>query len=429
MQGPKSSALSPNAPRSRSGPASEGRAARRAGWAAACAVACSGAWAQNDPNPYYIGITAGVARNTNINNVADGPGDTSYSTGLVAGVDQRIGRQRVYGSANVSYNRYNTFTQLDNTSYGLNLALDWQTVGDLSGSVSLGASQGLANLDNNLLEQTSGRNLVRTESIGTRANWGGNGTLTVGGGYGYSKTHYTQATLLAGDSNSQTADIGVYFHPGQTLALGTALRYTRSETDHAYVQSDGSYGSNTTNGRNIDLSVQWTPTALSSANARISWTNQSNSDGAQGYSGLTGGLGFTYAATGKLSFTGNYSRDAATNGTFYNTFTGSTTGQQTGGLASNNSVSNGFSVGANYSATAKVSVLANASYRRASQADGSGGNYRDAYTDYSLGARWAIRRFWTLGCNLSRAERRLTGTIADSYNGNIYSCSTQVTLQ
>ena len=428
MPGPKFSAKSPTA-----GPGAPSTALRRrARVAAACAFACTGAWAQDGPNPYYIGLSGGVTHNTNINSVPNGPGDTDVSAGLVGGFDQLISRQHVYGSGNVSYNRYRKFSTLDNTSYGLNAGLDWQTINDLSGTVSVTASQGLANLQNNLLQQTSGRNLVRGEGFGGRVNWGGNGKLTLGGGYGYSQTHYTTPTLLAGDSNTKTADIGIYLHPGETLTLGTAFRYTRSTTDRAFLLADGTYLSAQTNGRNLDLTASWHPTALSGVNARISRTSQSVSSGGQGFSGLTGELAANYAATGKLSFTGAFSRDASTNGTFYNTFTGTTTTQPTVGLAGSSAVSNTGTVGATYAATAKVSVVAGASYRRTTQGNGSGvvnGDYRDAYTTYSLTANWAIRRFWSAGCSVSRAERRLAGSFNADYNGNIYSCSTQVTLR
>ncbi len=409
--------------------ARRGRGARRVGWAAACAVGCTGVWAQNDPNPYYIGLSETITHNTNINNVADGPSDTSSGTGIVGGFNQSFGRQRVYGSGNITFNRYREFTQLNNTSYGLNAGLDWQTIGDLSGTVNGSVSQGLANLQNNLLQQTQGRNLVRNEQIGTRANWGGNGRITIGGGYGYSRTHYSTPTLLASDSTNQTTDIGAYYHPGETLTLGTALRYTRGESDRAFQLLDGTFVDSRTNGRNIDLSASWRPTAQTGANARVSFTNQDNAAGGEGFSGLTGELGFTYMPTGKVSFNGSLNRDASTNGDFYNTFNG-TTNQPTVGLASSSAVSNSVSLGATYLATAKISVTAGASYRRTTQDNNAiVAGYRDTYKNYSLAANWSIRRFWSLGCSVGRVDRSLSGTFNDSYTGNIFSCSTQITLQ
>ena len=282
------------------------------------------------------------------------------------------------------------------------------------------------------MQTTSDRNLVRTETVGTRASWGGDAAVTVAAGFGYSKTSYSSPSLQAGDSTNKSADLGTYYHPGSTLTLGVALRYTRGDSDRAFLLSDGTYLANRTSGRNIDLSLNWRPTVQTGANARLSWTHQSSVGGGDGYSGLTGALGFTYMPTGKLSFTGQFSRDASTNGSFYNTFTGTTTTQPTVGLASNSSVSNSFSVGATYSATAKISATAGAQYRRSTQADSGNAlvdGYRDELKSYSLGINWAIRRFWSLGCTASRVDRRLSGAFSDSYNGNTYSCSTQVTLR
>ena len=79
------------------------------------------------------------------------------------------------------------------------------------------------------------------------------------------------------------------------------------------------FAPNSTNGRNLDLSVDWQSTAQTGVNARLSFTRQTNS-GAEGqdFSGLTGSVSARYAPTAKVSLNAAYTRDAGTNGSFFN---------------------------------------------------------------------------------------------------------------
>lgn len=406
---------------------------------AVLALGAAGFARADDPNPYYIGLTEAVTHDTNINRVAGGPSDTFWSTGLVGGVDQGIGRQRVYGSGNVTLNRYNDQTALNNTSYALNAGLDWQTIERLSGTLLTRLNQSLASQSNTLLQTTSSDNLVKSQMYAARVAWGANATVAFQGGYSHNKTSYSTTSFLASGTVDQSADIGAYFQPGTTLTLGTALRYTRSNSQQAYVLADGTTVDNRTNGRNIDLSLNWRPTPRSGANARLSFTRQSNSaaNGA-GFSGLTGGLGFSYAPTGKLTLNGQLSHDASTNSNAYDnapfgqSINGTTITVQQSGLAANSTVSNSASLQANYSATAKVGITASVQYSRSRQ-DQSGGtavpNYKDELTSGSLGATWSIRRYWSLGCSVSHIKRQLTGSFLNDYTATVYGCSTQLTLQ
>ena len=107
---------------------------------------CGGA-ALAQRSPYYLGVSQALSYESNLYRLGDGQvlpahlskSDTLSGTSLVAGIDQTISRQRVYGSANLRANRYANNKSLDNQSYGLNLALDWATVNNLSGTLSTSA--------------------------------------------------------------------------------------------------------------------------------------------------------------------------------------------------------------------------------------------------------------------------------------------------
>ena len=108
---------------------------------------CAAATAQS--SPYYVGLSLGLLQDSNLFRSRDGaalpPGlsrsDTVITTSLLAGVDQPIGRQRVFGTLSLNDNRYANNDYLSYPGYGLNAGVDWSTVERVSGTVSMRANQ------------------------------------------------------------------------------------------------------------------------------------------------------------------------------------------------------------------------------------------------------------------------------------------------
>lgn len=402
--------------------------------AALAALASCGAWAE-DPSPYYIGVSQSLTRDSNVNRLSDsvvdpqGRSDTYSSTGLLGGFDQPIGRQRFHGTADLRYNRYQNHDSLNNTSYGLNAGWDWATLYNISGGVSVAANQSLAQLNGNTAAPTTSRNLVKTDQVAANVAWGGTGLLSIQGGYTHSRVRFSDQSAGSNDSSGDTGSIGGYYNISPDLTTGVALRLTRTDTAL----------SGSSDGRNIDLSVNWRYTVQTGVNARLSFTRQSNAGGgSQDFSGLTGSIAANYAPTGKLAFSLSYNRDAGTNGTFFNApvSTGTTT-TVTPLLFENSQVTDSIALGATYSATAKISVTAGYQYRKsritnntaAGNASVGGGSYDDKLQTASLGASWAIARPWQLSCNLSHEKRDASSAASLTYTANVVNCAAQFTFR
>jgi len=427
----------------------------------AAAASCA-AWA-DEPSPYYLGVTQSFTHDSNVTGTADGPSDSYSSTGLTAGFDQPIGRQRLHASANVHYNRYRSLTELNNTSYGASGGWDWATIAQLSGNVSASANQGLASQGTTagLVNTTSERNLVKTDQISTSVLWGG-AIVGLRGAYSHSRVRYSAPSYFFAESSADAGSTGIFYRLGPDIKLGTDVRLTRTVSPHAVftpaagldptdpnvIADPTNYSSNTVNGRNIDLTADWAVTPLSGINARLSWTRQSNSSAGSDldFSGLTGALAVRYAATGKLTFGAAFSRDAGANSSFFNvpsttsTSSGSgttgTTATTTTVLSQNTQTTNSYSLTAGYAATAKIRVNAAAQWARAKVLDAaliSGtttvSEGSDASHTYSLGIDYTPARNWQLGCRVSHMSRTLTGTSGTAYSNNSTSCSAQFTLQ
>ncbi|MBC7734575.1 MAG: hypothetical protein H7306_22215, partial [Bacteriovorax sp.] len=180
--------------------------------AAALAAASAGAWA-DEPSPYYIGVTASLAHDSNVYRTPNGRGDTYGGVGLVGGFDQAINRQRIFADLNVHDNKYAREKTLDNISYGLNAGWDWATIERLSGGVTLGATQGLASYNNNSTSTpNTARDLLKTGRLGARALWGGDSALNLTGAYGYNQSSYSAS--IASDSEQHTGSLGASYRVG-----------------------------------------------------------------------------------------------------------------------------------------------------------------------------------------------------------------------
>ena len=410
------------------------------------ALVAMSAHAQEEPSPYFIGLRQVLTHDSNVFRINDGPSDSYSTTSLLGGFDQKISRQRVYLNANVGRNLYRNETELNNTSYGVNTGWDWQTIEKLSGTLSAGLNRALASQTDSSTIPQNVSNKVTTQHYGATARWGGDSILTLEGAYAHNKVAYSETPIS--DSDGDTGSIGLYYRAGAALRLGTALRYSRTETQSGATLPDGTLAPNTETGKYLDLLADWQPTSQTSLNTRVSWARQSNSQiDSRDFSGLTGSLLATYAPTAKVSLNASLSRDAGVNGTFFTltpttpTTPGTPAPTPVRGLSESSQITNSASLGATYAATSKISVTATGHWRHAKLVDTApvaGTTTLATYERsdnsrlYSLGLTYAISRGWDLGCSYSYSSRDLDASPIStgvSYTANVASCYAQFMLR
>jgi len=394
---------------------------------AALAIAATGA-AVAEPNPYYIGVSALVGHDSNLFRVADGvthTPDLYYSVGLLGGIDQPFGRQRFYANGTVRSNRYQDITVLNNTSSGLNIGLDWETIERLSGNLGLSYNESLANYGNlSDTQQLTKKNVEKTGQVFARVQYGLVSLLSLEGTLAHNQIEYSAAEYAYAKSTQDGGSIGLKYRPSGLLTLGTALRATRGRYPN---QTQANGEAQTFNRRDLDLTAKWAATGQSTVDALLSLTKQTDASVAQrDFSGATGALTWVYLPTGKLTFNTNIIRDTGLASSFYN-FSG---GQATG-VGNNSQVTTALNLRADYAATAKIKLIA--ALRLAERklidtftaVEGS-----DRTRNLSLGASWAPTRNWLIGCNVGR-EVRDSSAVAVSYPYGVRTanCSAQFTLQ
>jgi hypothetical protein len=396
----------------------------------------------SDPNPYYLGVSQAITHDSNVTRSPNGPSDTYSSTSLLGGFDQPIGRQRLFANGSVSVNRYMDQDQLNNTSYSLSGGLDWQTVGDLSGSLNAGVGRFLSAPAASSLVPTTNRNVGDTKNFNALARWGGAGRLSVEGSYGHSEVEYSAPEYATSNSKTDSGSLGLFYRPGGNLRLGIAGRVTKTKTPQAFAIIGGGFQANDVKSKNLDFLVDYELTGLLTTNARISYTKQTNSGITDAdFSGVTGTISLTYRPTAKLSFTGYAARDVGFNSSLYSTvgiiFIDPTTPILTpiSGLSQSNQITNSVGLNVGYLATAKVTANASVRYARARLittivtpgSNQAAPDTTDVLKTAQLGAIWAVSRNWSLTCNVAHEARDVSGAVVYDYTANSIGCAGQYT--
>jgi hypothetical protein len=390
----------------------------------------------DDPNPYYLGVTAGVTHDNNVFRLPSNvQGDTSYSGGLIAGIDQPFGRQHFTASGNVKYNRFSHLTDLNNTSYGLNTRLDWQALDRLSGTASLIVNQNLAAYNTYSTQVLTKRNLETDGQFLFRAQYGLVSTLSLDGQYTHEELRYSAAEYTGYETAQDTYRLGVKYRPSGLLALGASF-----QTAHARYPGvhDGNGNEQTYDRNDFVLTGTWTPTGQSSIDARASVGRQSFSHSNQNdFSGVTGQVVWNYVPTGKLSFTTTFIHDTGFATSFVNL------ANQGGGAAvgDNSHLATSIGVSARYAATGKIGLNGGVRYVHRSlrnTIDVGGGNVAlvegsDSIQSEYLGVTYTPLRSLQLGCNISHDSRTVSGgtppSLSYPFSDMTFGCSAQLVLQ
>jgi hypothetical protein len=403
----------------------------------ALALACIASHAlADDPNPYYVGVSTGISHDSNIFGLPTGAqGDTYYSLGLLAGIDQPFGRQHFTASGNVKYNKFSHLTDLDNTSFGLNTRLDWEALDRLSGTVSLGLNQNLANYTTTTSQLLTVKNVETDGQFLARAQYGLVSLLSLDGQYTHQQVRYSATAYDIYETTQDSIRAGLLYRPSGLLTLGGYV-----QTSHGYYPGvHDAQGNEETYDRNdFVLTGNWIATGQSSFDGRVSVGRQSYDHTSENdFSGVTGQLTWNYRPTGKLGLATTVSRDTGFNSGFLSAPTGS-------GAATNDisRLTTSIAVAATYAATGKIAFNGGARYAHRSLnnsinvTNGSPvalAQGTDTIQSEYLGVTYTPLRSLQFACNVGHTSRSvsqgLPTYLSYPYSDNTVGCSAQFTVQ
>ena len=388
---------------------------------------CAAATAQS--SPYYIGLTQTIAHNTNLIGLRDNQtlpaglskSDTVFSTALVAGIDQPLGRQRLFGTANLSSNRYSRNSDFNSSGYALRLGLDWQTVERLSGRVSASSDRTVRADVRDGNDQFIRRSNAETAnqldaslSVGLVTRLSAEATLQ------RRDVRYSAAEAAYREYQQSSASLGLRLRPGGAITWGLGLRQTR--WDYLNLLT-GVADTNDRRTRNdLDASVLWRPSGVSSFDIRLSSGKTEHEQfNTRDFSGVTGGVGWDWQPSAKLRFNTRLARDTGQDADRVTTAYTRTTDT--------------LRVAADYALSAKIGLnLSVGAYNRLLSGRGlvvSGLSGREKGNSLAFGARWAPVRSTVLGCNVSsdRLGSNSNPLLSDSHSASAVSCYGQLVLQ
>jgi len=396
-------------------------------------------------SPWYLGVVQSLGYESNLYRIADeqplspdvSRSDTVSVTSLIGGIDQPFGRQRLYGSMNLGLNRYVHNQTLNNDSYGLKMALDWETLERLSGTLRVQADRALTQFNN--LNGISGnaetqKNLSNTELIDAKVRLGRQTKLAFEVGLGWRQRSYSAAAFRSDKFDETTGSLGLRYRPSSLLDIGASIR--QAVADYPFYRRTGidTYSSDSLKRRYIDFTASWVPSGASRLALRISPTRITYDKSAvSDFSGLTGSADWAWQASGKTQLQTTLSRDAG------QSLDAVDLGLFGPGVSDRSQVTTVLRLKADHELTGKLSAYASLSYARRQLSDSvialpaltlSTREGSDNTTTAALGARWAVTRSGQLGCDM-RSERRSSSNpnLSVPFDGYGFSCYGQLVLQ
>ncbi|MDL2337577.1 MAG: hypothetical protein QFE16_07035 [Pseudomonadota bacterium] len=372
--------------------------------------------ARAESNPFYVGANLSLAHDSNVFRRPDAVADTSYSAGLLGGIDQPIGRQRMYASGRLRDTRYQDLKQLDNTGYSVNAGLEWETVEKLSGTLSYSANESLFNFGGTNITQSTARNIERSNEALARVKYGASSLLAVEGSYTRRSLRYSDPRYQANGLTQDAVGAGLVYRPSAALKLGAGLRITRGQYEGSGQDFDR---------RDVDLTATWVATGLSTFDGRFSLGRRETRGGRSelDFSGATGQLSWTYQPTGKLQFKTSFSRDSGAESGFIDF-----NAPQAGSVGDSSKITNAITLNAAYVLSSKIRVGAGLRANHRSLVSGAVEG-SDSVRSATLSVSYAALRNLALSCNVGRETRGASGPLSFGYGASSATCSAEIKLQ
>lgn len=397
-----------------------------------------------ETSPWYIAASQSYAYESNLLRLATGqeapPGysrnDDITSTSLLAGLDQPIGRQRLFGNVTVRQNRYSGNPQFNNTSYNGSVGLDWSTIERISGSVSASATRALQSFSTDLFTTERLNNLESTETV--------NGNIAIGlvteyslmlsGGHRRVHNSLDDPGIRSREYYQDNAELLLRWAPSSIGTFGIGVAATRGRYPKFGIAANGDYSADRFKRHDAVLTATLKPTGASTFDVRVAnGTTRYDLNQQRNFSGVTGSLVWGWQITGKLRLATQINRDTGQDSYATRKLL---TGEPTTGDYSR--VTDQLRVQLYYDLSAKVALNAGASYAhrdlvttfndpaRPPELTGS-----DRTVLMSVGGRWAPRRYALLGCDVSSEKRKASGSpfLSADMSAKSLSCFGQLTLQ
>jgi hypothetical protein len=386
-------------------------------------VAASAAHAQS--SPYYFGGGLGLTQVSNLYRQSDNTNsDTVTTATLLAGLDQGLGRGRIFGDASLQNNRYRRNSDLNNQSYTLKAGLDWATLERLSGTVSGSRTRALAsyNVGNGVALITK-KNIEDTSSFDAVVRLGLVTRYSLEASAGYRSRKFSAIEYSSLEYTQERASLGLYYQPSPALRLGVSPRLSNTVYPR-YVFQNGSFQRSESRRTDLDLTGRWVPTAISTFDARISTGKSTLTSGVgRDFSGVTGRLSWNWQPSARWALNTAISRDTGLETSYFATGVGNLSSDQ-------NRITTALQINGSYELSSKIALMAGASLAKTDRSNAFLTQRADGFdrdTAVNLSARYQYSRGIQFSCQINH-QARGSSTPSYVYDANSVGCAGQLII-
>jgi hypothetical protein len=190
----------------------------------------AGAAQESTDRPWYVGAAQEFRWESNTLNLPSNElSDTQSITTVFGGANARLGRQRVRGDLALTHSAFRRFSERDTDGWRAGLALDWETIGRLSGTVSARSQRQQAEPNTGGAVQVTVSNVETSDEFSARARLGGAALLSLEGGVGKRRVKFSAPELAYRGYTQDSADAGVSWHPSDLLTLSLGASTSQSD--------------------------------------------------------------------------------------------------------------------------------------------------------------------------------------------------------
>ena len=387
--------------------------------------------------PFTLGASETVKHESNINHGPEGAviSDWLSTTEFTAALDEAVGRSKLLANVGVNYNAYKDEHHLDYFGYNAGTELDWETIGDLSGSLGASTTRKRyvdgVNSGPSLLGTTTStteRNMQTDNRVFARAQLGGPARWQIYGGADASQRRYSASDFQGQDEKQVSTNVGTRYSTSPDLAFGVEGNFTHGEYPHvvyAIFAGQELTKASKFNSRSVDATVRLKATGNSGFDASLGYTTESSDALSKDAKFVNGSLNWTWTPPSHFKTRLGLKRSADIDNQVANQNLGLKGSSLTGV-----SVNNLASLDVTYELTAKVSLDANATYSQRKYSDVKqltgpdlAGTVRT--TSFLLSATWQPTRTTELSCGGGREHRRADSALTaslPSYADNTVQC-------
>ena len=392
-----------------------------------------------DLEPYSFGVSEAISHQTNVSHAIDGQARADWLsvTDLHAAVDQELGRERLSGAASVNYSNYRKLDR-DSLGYQVSGALDFSTIGDLSGSIG-GSAQRHEYIygETDAAQGSSDHNMEQNNHVYARLSLGGPSRWTIFAGTSAQERKYSSDSFSLNDVRQWSANGGTRYAVSPDLSFGVTGNYTRGEYPNSgsLVSTEGSGQIERFTIRTVSATSRWQASGASAFDANLGYTTE-NSGIQAPLNFVSGALSWIWTPPSRFHVEFGVSRSTSGGAGTSNLVAASSN-------VNDRTLNNAAHLAVSYEVTSKVSLGLNAQYTHRKYNDvrlavrdvdgnvalGDAVSGSNRTGRYGVTAHYAVTRISELNCGVYREVRtsdRAISALTPGYSDNTVQCAASI---